>query len=157
MRYLSILFLIFIFVANPSCKFLRERGLLGGKEKTLASLLTIQDSIRVADSLSKAKDRILAMENAKIDSARKAGEQRISMEMKFRYNIIVGSFTTPGYAEGLAEKYRKKGYNPGIIKLKGGSFELVSLEGYEDLGKALSRLKVCHDSLHAKAWLYKRD
>jgi hypothetical protein len=157
MRYLSILFLIFVFVVNPSCKFLRERGLLRGKEKTLASLLTIQDSIRVADSLSKAKDRILAMENAKIDSARKAGEQRTSMEMKFRYNIIVGSFTTPAYAEGLAEKYRKKGYNPDIIKLKGGSFEMVSLESYEDPVKALSRLKVFQDSLETKVWLYKKN
>ena len=33
-----------------------------------------------------------------------------------KYNIIVGSFITPEYAKGLAEDYRKQGYDSKIIK-----------------------------------------
>ena len=60
----------------PSCKFFKDKGLFGKKAKTLAVLLAQQDSIRVADSIRKVQDQILAIENAKLDSVRLAEEAK---------------------------------------------------------------------------------
>jgi hypothetical protein len=87
MRHLSALFLIVLLVALPSCKYFKG----GKKADALAVLLAQQDSIRVSDSLRKAQNELMAIENAKIESARKVEEERLTLETKFKYNIIVGS------------------------------------------------------------------
>ncbi len=66
----------------------------------MAILKAQEDSIRVADSLQKIKERLMAIENAKLDSVRNAEEARLALESN-KYNIIVGSFLTPDYAKGL--------------------------------------------------------
>ena len=47
----------------------------------------------------------MAIENAKLDSIRKADEERLAMESKYKYNIIVGSFITPEYAKELCRRF----------------------------------------------------
>jgi hypothetical protein len=150
MRHLSVVILIACLVIIPSCKYFKS----GSKAKTMAMIKARQDSTRVADSLHKVQDELMAIENAKLESARKAEEERLAMEAKFKYNIIVGSFITPEYAKGLAEVYRQKGYDPKIIKMEGGRFDLVSAEAHESFRKAVARLKEFQDTIEADAWMY---
>jgi cell division protein FtsN len=138
----------------PSCKYFRSSGLFGKRARTLAVLKAQEDSIRVADSLQKITDRLKAIENAKLDSVRKADEIWLSMESRYKYNIIVGSFITPEYAKGMTENYRKNGYDPKIIKIEGSKFELVSIEAFNSFTKAVSRLKRFQDTIQFEAWIY---
>jgi len=154
MRHLLVLLLIGLLITLPSCKYFKAGGLFGKKARTLAFLKAQQDSIRVADSLQKVKDHLMAIENAKLDSLRKADEARLALEAKLKYNIIVGSFITPEYAKGLTEEYRKQGYDPKIIKMEGSRFELVSVEAYDNFRKAVSRLIQFQDTVQFEAWMY---
>jgi hypothetical protein len=154
MRHLSAIVLIGLLIVLPSCKYFKGGGLFGGKDKTLALLLAQQDSIRAADSIKKVQVRLMAIENAKLDSVRKADEGRLAGEAKYKYNIILGSFITPEFAKGLAEVYRKHGYDPKILRIVGSRFELVSVEAHDSFKKAVSRLKEFQDSVQNEAWLY---
>ena len=152
MRHLSAVIFIIMLVILPSCKYFKSGGLFGKKQKALDELLATQDSIRVADSLKKVQDRLLALENARIDSLRRAEEERLALES--RYNIIVGAFITPEYAAGFAEEYRKLGYDAQILKLEGTSFELVAAEGHKSFRTAVTRLNAFQDTVTIDAWLY---
>ena len=151
MKNISVVFLVIALVALPSCKYFKGRGLFGKKADTMAVWNARQDSIRVSDSIRKAQALLLEKENARADSLR-----RIAEENNTRYNIIVGSFITPEYAERLSGVYRQKGYDTHIIKVKGSRFELVSAEAYNDMGQALSRLKEFQDNIENDAWIYIR-
>jgi len=133
----------------PSCKFFGKKG---AREKAQAALLAQQDSIRVADSIRKVQDQLLALENAKLDSIRISEEARIAMES--RYNIIVGSFITPQYAKDLQAEYVKQGYNAQIIKVTGSRFEFVAAEGHKSFRTAVDRLKQFQDTIQLDAWMY---
>jgi hypothetical protein len=152
MRHLSAVIFIIMLVILPSCKYFKSGGLFGKKQKALDELLATQDSIRVADSLKKVQDHLLAMENARIDSLRRVEEERLAMESK--YNIIVGAFITPEYAKGFADEYRKLGYDAQILKLEGTSFELVAAEGHKSFRTAVTRLNAFQDTVTIDAWLY---
>jgi cell division protein FtsN len=157
MRHLSIVFLIVILGVAPSCNFIKNKGLFGKKAKTLAALLAQQDSIRVADSIRKVQDQILAIENAKLDSIRLAEEAKQLAAKTSKYNIIVGSFITPEYANGHAEAYRMQGYDTKVIKMEGTDFELVSAESHQSLKKAISRLQQFQDTVEIDAWIFIRE
>lgn len=152
MRHLSAIVLIVLLIILPSCKFFKGGKLFGKKQKALAELLAQQDSIRVADSIRKAQDQLLALEMARIDSVKKSEEMRLAMGSK--YNIIVGSFITPEYAKGFAEEYRKLGYDAKILKMEGTSFELVAAEGHTSFNTAVTRLNAFQDTVTIDAWLY---
>jgi hypothetical protein len=154
MRHLSIAFLLLLLAVAPSCNFLKHKGLFGNKAKTLATLLAQQDSIRVADSIRKVQEQILAIENAKLDSVRLEEEARQAAAQTSKYNIIVGSFITPEYAKGHAETYRLEGYDTKIIKMEGSNFELVSAESHHSLREAISRLQQFQDTVEIDAWMY---
>jgi hypothetical protein len=154
MRHLSAIVLIVLLVILPSCKFFKGKGLFGRKADTMVVWQARQDSTRVADSIRKVQDRLMSIENAKLDSARKANDERLAWESKHKYNIIVGSFITPEYAKGFAEIYRKKGYDTKILKMEGGRFELVCAETHESLSKAVVRLKEFQYSIQGDAWIY---
>lgn len=157
MRHLSLAFLILLLGVAPSCNFFKNKGIFGKKAKTLATLLAQQDSIRVADSIRKVQDQILANENAKLDSLRLEEEARQLAAQTSKYNIIVGSFITPEYANGHAETYRLQGYDTKVIKMKGSSFELVAAESHNSLRKAISRLEQFQDTVEIDAWIYIRE
>jgi hypothetical protein len=149
MRHLLSALFIILLVAMPSCKFFGKKG---AKERATAALMAQQDSIRVADSIRKVQDHILALENAKLDSIRMAEEARFAMGS--RYNIIVGSFITPQYAKDLQAEYVKQGYNAQILKVEGSRFELVAAEGHKSFRTAVQRLEQFQDTIQLDAWMY---
>ena len=154
MRHLSAIVLVTLLFALPSCKFLKSKGLFGKKDNTVALLQAKQDSIRVADSIMRVQDRLLALENARLDSIRKVDEERLAWESKYKYNIIVGSFITPEYAVRLAEEYRNIGYDSRILKVEGSRFELVSAEVHASFKDAVARLKGFQDTIDIDSWMY---
>jgi hypothetical protein len=153
MRHLSVLLLTGLLIALPSCKYFKG-GIFGKKARAMAILKVQEDSIRAVDSLQKVKDHLMAVENAKLDSVRRDDDKRLTLESKYKYNIIVGSFITNEYAKGLSEKYRKQGYDPKILKKEGSRFELVSIGAYDSFRKAFSRLKQFQDTVQFESWLY---
>jgi hypothetical protein len=155
MRHLTAVFIILFLVTLPSCKYFKGKKLFGSKADTMAVWQAKQDSIHVADSIKTAQARLLAIENARLDSLRIV-EERIALEKKFRYNIIVGSFITPEYAKALAEVYRHIGYDPKIIKAEGSRFEFVVAEAHESFRKAVARLQQFQDTVEINAWMYIR-
>ncbi len=151
MRHFSaIIFILLLVVVTPSCKYFNR----GKKEKAAAALRAHQDSVRVADSLKKVQDRLMAEELARIDSVNQAEAERLAQQSK--YNIVVGSFITPEYARNFSEEYKAQGYQPKIIKMDGSRFELVVAESHKNFRNALSRLKQFQDTTTIDAWMYIR-
>lgn len=145
--------LIVLLLAFPSCKNFKGKKLFGRKkDKVMAEWLMKQDSVRVADSLRKVQEHLLAIENARLDSMRIAEEAERALESQF--NIIVGSFITPEYAQEWLTEYCNMGYDPKIIKPEGTSFELVSAESHRSFSRAVSRLAQFQDTVQIDAWLY---
>ncbi|MCE5345637.1 MAG: hypothetical protein LLG13_05005 [Bacteroidales bacterium] len=152
MKYLFFVVVIGLMTMTTSCKYFNSTGIFGKKSAKLAALKAKQDSTRVADSIIKIN--IQAAEKARIDSTRKSEEERLAFENKFRYNIIVGSFITPEYANDFLEVCRQKGFESKIIKMEGSRFELVSVEAHESLRNAYNRLKEFQDTFVTDAWVY---
>ena len=149
MKLISSILLVVLLVSMPSCKYLKG----GRKTREFALLKAQADSMRHADSIQKVLDLRL---EAQLDSARRAEEARLVMESQHKFNIIVGSFLTPEYAKILMEEYRKGGYDPEIIRMEGGRFELVAIEAHDSYGKAVKRLEQFQDTVQFEAWMYVR-
>ncbi len=154
MKHSSLLVLILLMVLFPSCKFLKEKGIIGKKDRALAKMMAVQDSIRVADSLKQVQEKLMAIENAKLDSLRKVEEERLALEAKLKYNLIVGSFLTPEYAKELSEEYRKMGYNPQIIKIDESNFQFVAAEAHNSFNTAVARLRQFQDTVQIDTWMF---
>jgi hypothetical protein len=154
MKQLVIFVVIMLLVLSPSCKFLREKGLIGRRADTMAVWLARQDSLRVVDSILKVQARLQAIENDRLDSIKKIEQERADFESKYRFNIILGSFITPVYARNFSADLSKKGYKTRIIKLEGTKFEMVSAEAHESFRTATARLKQFQDTVSNDAWLY---
>jgi len=154
MRNLTAIFLVIIIAMASSCKFFKEKKLFGKKDRMMAEWQARQDSIRVADSLKHINDSLLAIENARLDSMRMVEERQL--ELASRYNIIVGSFITPEYAEACAEDYRNRGYDAKIIQKENSRFSLVSAESHESAGRAISRVNQFQDTVETESWIYVR-
>jgi hypothetical protein len=155
MRQFSAIVFVLLLVTMPSCKFLKEKNPFGKKKKdNIELMLARQDSIRSADSVRKAQDKLVALENAKLDSIRISQEKPAVQDANHKYNIIVGSFYTPEYARALAEDYRSKGYNPSIIQMQRSRFELVSVESYDSFSQTVTRLREFQGSIEPDSWIY---
>jgi hypothetical protein len=156
MRHLSIIIVTLLLVILPSCKYFKSEGLFGRKARIAETLKASQDSLRVADSIRNVQE-LMAIENEKLDSARKADEEQQIWESKYKFNIIVGSFITPEYAKSLAESYRRKGYDTKILSVQGSRFELVSAEAHQTFRNAFVRLKEFQDTVEFQAWIYIKE
>jgi len=155
MRQFSAILLVLLLVTMPSCKFLKEKNPFGKKKKdNIELMLARQDSIRAADSARKAQEKMIAIENARLDSIRLAEEKSVVQETTRKYNIIVGSFYTPEYARALADDYRQKGYNPAIIQMQRSRFELVSIESYDSFSQTVTRLREFQSAIEPDSWIY---
>lgn len=153
MRHLTAIISIILLSLTPSCKYFKGKKIFGHKADTMAVWQAQQ--LRVADSINVVRDRLQAKENARLDSLRVVEEKR-ALEKKNKFSIIVGSFITPEYAKGLAEVYRKKGYDARIIKMEGSRFELVSAESLDNYRKAISRLKYFQGNEEVDTWIYEK-
>jgi hypothetical protein len=151
MRILSAVIMVIFLATLPSCKFLRTK-VFGKKARAQAEWQARQDSIRVADSIKQAHEKLLALEQARQDSLRLAEEERLANETK--YNIIVGSFITPEFAKAYADEYTRMGYNVRIMKDEKSRFEFVAAEGHKSLGTAIKRLAQFQDTVQVESWLY---
>ena len=120
----------------------------------MAELQARQDSIRIVDSIKHVNDSLLAIVNSRLDSIRLAEEQQ--MALASRYNIIVGSFLTPEYAEACAEDYLNRGYEATIIRKENSRFSLVAAESHESVRRAIARTKQFQDTVEIDAWIYVR-
>jgi hypothetical protein len=156
MRLLPALVLIIALVVMPSCKYVKNWGLFGKKERARAEMQARQDSLRIADSLRNAQQLLITLENARQDSIRRAEEERLA-HARNKYNIIIGSFLTPQYAQGMLSEYNEQGHDAEIIKMEGSSFELVVAEGHNDFRKAIERLKEFQDTVQIDSWIYVRN
>jgi hypothetical protein len=154
MRHLTAIFLVLIIAMASSCKFFKEKKLFGKKDRLMAEWQAKEDSKRVADSINHVNDSLLAIENARLDSIRMADEEQ--MQLASRYNIIVGSFITPEYAEACAENYRNRGYDVKIIQKENSRFALVSAESHESVRKAVARVNQFQDTVEIDSWIYVR-
>lgn len=154
MRHFPIICIVLLLILSPSCKKIKERGLFGKKAKTLEMLMVQQDSIRVADSLKRVENRIRAVEEARLDSILQAEQEKAAYEARNRFNIIVGSFVTPEFAQAWAEEYRKQGYDSKVIRMANSKFELVVAESYDNFSKAVQRLDQFQDTVDIDSWLY---
>jgi hypothetical protein len=150
MKHLSFTVFVIIFscVLLPSCDLFFEQN------KDEATELEMQqaklDSIRVADSLKKEQDALLAVELARNDSIRLAEEVRLAS----KYHIIVGSFYIPANAKRWADEYKRRGYNTQILQKKGSMFELVSAESFSSHNEAQRRLRYFTNYIMPDAWIY---
>jgi len=153
-RFITIIFLL-VLILFPSCKNIRERGLFGKKARTLEMLRAEQQRVRVADSLKRIENRLKAMEEARLDSLRMAAEaEKAAFEAIDKFNIVVGSFITPEFAQAWSEEYRKQGYNTRIIRMTDSRFELVVAESYNQFSKAVERLNIFQTTVDVDTWLY---
>ncbi|MCU0472200.1 MAG: hypothetical protein MUC93_02380 [Bacteroidales bacterium] len=155
MKNLTPFILIVLLALAPSCKYFKGKNLFGRKDDKLAVLLARQDSIRVADSIMRVQERLMAIENARLDSIRIAEEN--ALELRNRYNIIVGAFITPEYARALNEDYKQRGYESRIIKMEGSRFELISAESHESFRTAVARLNQFQDTVEIYSWMYIKE
>ena len=151
--------LVVLIFSSTSCKFIKEKGWFNrNKADTMAVWQARQDSIRVADSIRVEIEMMKAIEQARIDSVRADEEARMERETRFKYNIIVGSFLTPEYAEDYLKYYLQMGYRETqIIMDRKGRFNLVSAEAYDNISRAISRLYNFQDTVEFEAWLYIKD
>jgi len=154
MRHLTAILVIILLVTLPSCKYFKGKRLFGKKADTMAAWQAKQQSIRVADSLKQIQERLKAKEEARLDSIRRADEERKAWDLKYKYNIIVGSFITPQYAQDYSVEFKSKGYNARIIQMKDSKFQLVSAEAHESFRKAVARLAEFQDTVEVDAWMY---
>jgi hypothetical protein len=153
MKHLTAVLFMLLIASAPSCKYFKDKGIFGKKARALAALRAEQDSILVADSIRRAQQHLVALENARLDSINQAEAARMEAN-KNRYNIIVGSFITPEYARDFADYYRQEGYDPKILKMEGTNFELVAAEGHQSLRQAITRLEQFQDTVQLDAWIY---
>jgi len=155
MKHLIAFLVIVLLVTTPSCKWLRKKGLIGRKKANTEAAMKLKlDSMRVADSVRKAQDRLLSLELARQDSIRNIEQAELNWKNSFPYNIIVGSFITPEYARSYSAEFSANGYKTKIIKLEGTGFEMVSAEAHEKFSTAVARLKQFQDTVAYDAWLY---
>ena len=157
MRNIVVLALIFLFSLS-SCKFFKEKGWFGkNKSDTLIVWQIRQDSIRVADSIRAEIQKVKIAQQAKLDSLKAIEEERLLLENRFRFHIIVGSFLTPEYAADHVDYYRSMGYDATIVPDREARFNLVSAEVHESLKEAMRRLVAYQDTVDFEAWLYIRN
>ena len=97
---------------------------------------------------------MLAIENAKLDSARIAEEARLALESNTSIILLLEVLLLLNMQKVCAEEYRKQGYDPKIIKMEGSRFELVSAEAHDNFRKAVTRLKQFQDTVQLDAWMY---
>ena len=155
MRYSLIIILTFLLVSVSSCHYFRERGLFLNREKALESIRSVPGSTHVKDTVKQTDVQVNQVAAVKDTVPVKAMPTPDPGKSFQQFRVIVGSFSNMKNAEELAEKYKKQGYSPEIIKVKNkpGSL-LVSIFTFENREKANNQLQVIKVSVNKEAWIY---
>ncbi len=114
------------------------------------------DSLHKADSIRDLKAKALKAKEKKLreDSLRKAQEEK-EQRINAKYQIIAGSFKVNGNATSYNEAMKKLGYDAIIIPGE-YRFNLVSINGFDDMQTAVSELRRLKSSTqtHEELWVY---
>ena len=151
----KLIFILFaILISFSSCKFVKEKGWFGLKNAdTMDAYLRKQDSIHIADSISKVIAMQKAIEQARQDSINMAEQKGLEELARFKYHIVVGSFLTPQYADEWSVYYNSIGYDTEMLKA-GNEFNLVSARKYDNIKDAVMDLERFKDTVQIDAWVY---
>ena len=151
----KLIFIVFaILISFSSCKFVKEKGWFGLKNAdTMDAYLRKQDSIHIADSISKVIAKQRAIEQVRQDSINMAEQKRLEELARFKYHIVVGSFLTPQYADEWSSYYNSMGYDTEILKA-GNEFNLVSARKYDNMRDAVMDIERFKDTVQIDAWVY---
>ena len=155
MKRTLLFLLICLAFSVTSCNYVKKKGWFGTKKAdTMEVWMVRQQSIRVADSLAKVQERLVAIERARTDSLNRIEQARLEFEARFRYHIIVGSFITPEYASAYLDYFMKQGYNAKSLSMPDSRFEVISAEAHDNLNTAIRRLKQYRDTVAVDTWIY---
>ena len=154
MKRLITVLLACMLLLTPSCKFMKSINPFGKKEREAEAIRKQQEAFRIADSIKVAAEQAAREKERQAEIARLA--QQEAMELS-RYNIIVGSFLTPEYADGWLDHVTKLGYDAKIVEMDGGRWRLVSVNSYETLKDAWNALPRYQTEVQGDAWIFKRE
>jgi len=142
----------------PSCRYVKQRLGLGEYSVKAAMKWAKQDSIRIADSLTKVMESKQDFERTLTDSLMSIEDKTpAESDHYFQYYIIIGSFANHENAEQAAGKYSQRGYKTNILTVarqNGIKTELVSIKTFRDRNEAGIFLKDFQSRLDPHAWLY---
>lgn len=141
---------VILILILPSCDFIRERNPFNKRARERDIQLQI-DSIRKADSLQKVNFELKL--KAQQDSLA-AVEAVRAEEESFKYNIIVGSFLNPDYAQAHSDYYISRGYQPKVIDKADSHFKLVAAGSYQTMNEAWRALQGYRDTVELGSWIY---
>ena len=151
MKAIKLIVLVTLFLGFTSCKFLREKGILGSgiDSKTQDYITKLENTIQI-DSMKYAAqlERLQKDAKAKIDSLEKSyGSSSGS------YHIITGSFLNPLNAESYNKEMEKMGYKSQIVDASNG-FKMVSAYSANSYSEAISHLNTIRTSVNPDSWIF---
>ena len=136
-----------------SCNFIGNTFNKKKKQRELAEKARL-DSIAwaKADSIQKAEELQLQLEQARLDSLQKAEEAELA-KAKQKYYVIAGSFKIPNNATKYAKTMSCKGYDSEIIEGKNG-FKYVSVGSFKTFASAANLVKQIRDNDEFVVWIH---
>jgi hypothetical protein len=147
-------------VTFSGCKFVNERIL--GREADTLEIYTSDLERQLAGIESEhfyELEKLKMESQSKIDSIINYYESQLSGKgRKYTgaatgaYYIIVGSFKTPGYADGWSAKVTAMGYPSQIVLM--GYWNLVSAGSYTSLREASRNLEKFRAAVAPDSWIY---
>ena len=152
--------LILALITFSGCKFINERILGKGSDTLDIHAANLERELAGIESEHFYELEKMKMESqAKIDSIINYYESQLSGKgRKYTgaatgaYYIIVGSFKTPGYADGWSAKVTAMGYPSQIVPM--GYWNLVSAGSYTSLREASRNLEKFRAAVAPDSWIY---
>jgi hypothetical protein len=150
MRTIKIVACVAVISALTSCKFLREKGILGGGDgKTKEYIDSLEKIVKVDSAKYTAQmAQIKKTSKEKIDSLEKSCGGALG-----HYYVIAGSFLNPLNAESYNNQMSKLGYKSQIIDALNG-FKMVSVYNGDSYSDVVSQLNAMRTTVSADAWVF---
>ena len=155
MKRLILVLLAVIMLLTPSCDFMKSINPFGKKKRQTEALQKQQEAYRVADSIRVANEQAAAAEKARQDELNRIAEQA-TLELG-KYNVIVGSFLTPEYAQDWLGHIKDLGYDAQLVDMSGGRWHLVSAKSFPTLREAWNSVGSIQENINGEAWVYKKE
>ncbi|MFC2114962.1 SPOR domain-containing protein [Bacteroidota bacterium] len=159
MKKVLILLIIGSF-AFSGCKFINEKILKKGSDTLEVYIYNLEQKLASQEADFQGSLAVVQRESqARIDSIIRYYENELASKggkytsaASGTYYLIVGSFTTPAYAETYSAKVAGMGYNTEIVTA--GHWNLVAAESYSRLREALDGLNIIRSSVAVNSWIY---
>ena len=136
-----------------SCNFFDNAFNKKKKQRELAEKARLESIARAkADSIQLAEELQMQLEQARLDSLRKAEEAALARANR-KYHVIAGSFKVPENADKYAKTMSCKGYDSQILEGKNG-FKYVSIGAYNTFASAANMVKQVRDQGEFIVWIH---